>query len=256
MSSSGARTRRSELPGFAPGFLTAAPLFLAYELGLSLAPQALRSPAESLVTRGLWPLGPGVRVARLALLLVALGLALALAVRQARRSGRPLSRDLGRGLAAGVLAGFLLGPLLAWLQGWLGAGPLRAPQEPARGLALALRLAGAAAWEELLFRVALYGGLYLLVRRTTGFLGLASPLAQGVAELSALLASAALFALFHLDPLQRALGGSGEPFHSGLFLWRLSAGILLGGLFRWRGLGAAAWAHAVFNLGIALGLGP
>ena len=38
--------------------------------------------------------------------------------------------------------------------------------------------------------------------------------------------------------------------------WRLLAGILLAGLFRWRGLGVCAWAHGLFNLGLVLGAGP
>ncbi|HEX6883144.1 MAG TPA: CPBP family glutamic-type intramembrane protease [Planctomycetota bacterium] len=246
----------ADLPSLARGYLAALPLFLAYELALVGGAGTLaRSPAESFVAFGFLPLGERVLVVRFALLVVLAGLALVHEGRAASRPARPLAGALGADVALGALAGFLLAPLLHGLATWLGSPPLAAAPEPARGLSLALRLAGAAAWEELLFRVALYGGLYLLVRRTGAFLGLASPLAQGAAELAALLASAALFALFHLDALQRALGGAGEPFHAGLFLWRLSAGILLGGLFRWRGLGVAAWAHAVFNLGIALGLG-
>jgi len=251
------RTSPAHLPSLARGYLAALPLFLAYELALACGAGALaRSAAESFVAHGLLPLGERVIVVRLALLVILAGVALVHEGRAAPASRLPLAGALGSDLALGALAGFLLGPLLQGLAAWLGSEPLAAAPEPARGLFLALRLAGAAAWEELLFRVALYGGLFLLVRRTGAFLGLASPLAQGAAELVALLASAALFALFHLDAVQRGLGGAGEPFHAGLFLWRLSAGILLGGLFRWRGLGVAAWAHAVFNLGVALGLAP
>jgi hypothetical protein len=103
--------------------------------------------------------------------------------------------------------------------------------------------------------VGCYGSLFLLVRQASTFLGLASPLARAAADLSALLGSALAFALFHLDAVQAHLGAVGEPYHRGLFLWRVSAGLVLGGLFRWRGLGVAAWAHAVFNLGVALGIG-
>ena len=80
--------------------------------------------------------------------------------------------------------------------------------------------------------------------------------ARYVAELAALLGAALLFGGFHLDGAQRLIGHTGEPFHGGAFLWRVSAGILLGALFRWRGLGVSAWAHAVYNLALALGLGP
>jgi membrane protease YdiL (CAAX protease family) len=144
--------------------------------------------------------------------------------------------------------------VLLLLARFVGAGSLATAPEPARGLAALGRLVGAAPWEELLFRVGVYGGLFLLVRRSAGFLGLATPLARAGGELAALLASAVLFALFHLEPVQRLLGSPGEPFHRGVFLWRVAAGILLGALFRWRGFGVAAWAHAVFNLGLALGI--
>ena len=98
----------------------------------------------------------------------------------------------------------------------------------------------------------IYGTLFLAARRTSVF-GL-ERLAFLPAELAALLGSALLFAAFHLAGAQRLLGGEGEPYQRGLFLWRVSAGILLGALFRWRGFGVAAWAHGVFNLGIALGI--
>jgi membrane protease YdiL (CAAX protease family) len=113
---------------------------------------------------------------------------------------------------------------------------------------------GAAPWEELVFRVGVYGALFLVARRTSAFLGLESLGERFVAELAALLGSAFLFAWFHLESAQRLIGSAGEPYQHGLFLWRVSAGILLGGLFRWRGFGVASWAHAVFNLGIALGI--
>ena len=73
-------------------------------------------------------------------------------------------------------------------------------------------------------------------------------------RVGALLVSAALFSAFHLELVQQHLGARGEPYHAGLFVWRLSAGIVLAGLFRWKGLAVAAWAHALFNLGLALGI--
>jgi membrane protease YdiL (CAAX protease family) len=77
---------------------------------------------------------------------------------------------------------------------------------------------------------------------------------QAAAELVALLLSALVFSAFHLHSVQAWLGLRGERFDAGLFLWRVSAGLVLGGLFRWRGFGVAAWCHAVFNLGLALGI--
>ena len=234
------------------GYLASLPLFCAYELGQS-ATEA-RAPAERVVAHVLSPFTGRLQWVRIALLLA---LALLAAVRVSGvqdAAGRGLFRRIGRAMAEGWLAGLLLGPLLFLLQGWLASELVGVAPPPARSLPACLRLMGAAPWEELLFRVGVYGALFFAVRRTTAFLGLASPLATLAAELAALLGSALLFAWFHLDSAQHVLGSVGEPYHGGLFLWRVSAGILLGVLFRWRGLGVAAWAHGVFNLGVALGI--
>jgi len=244
-------------PSLSAGYLAALPLFLAYELALALEPgPPARAAAERVVGHALLLFGGHMQWARLALLVAAA----VLACTWLRRSREPLGAELGRRLARlageGVVAGFLLGPLLFVLQGWLAHEPLSAAPVAPRGLVATMRLLGSAPWEELLFRVALYGSVFLLVRRGSAFLGLHSRLARLGAELGALLASALVFAWFHLDSAQHLLGGSGEPFHRGLFLWRVSAGLVLGALFRLRGFGVAAWAHAVFNLGIALGIRP
>jgi hypothetical protein len=243
-------------PSLSAGYLAALPLFAAYELGLWALPDvAARASAERLVARALFLFGGRVQLARVALLAAAAALAYARMLRLRRAAAAELAPPLGQSALEGVLAGVLLGPLLLLSQRWLGAELPGLAAQPQRSLAAALRLIGAAPWEELLFRVGAYGGLYLGVRRACAFLGLATPAARGAAELGALLGSAVLFAAFHLDGVQALLGTSGEPYGHALFLWRVSAGILLGALFRWRGFGAAAWAHAVFNLGIALGIG-
>ncbi|MSR62372.1 MAG: CPBP family intramembrane metalloprotease [Planctomycetes bacterium] len=246
----------AEAPPLSAGFLAALPLFLAYELGLWLLPEhAARSSAELVVGRGLFLFGGRVQLARLALLTAAAAMAYARLRRRGSPGGRQLLRALARAAGVGILAGMLLGPLLFALLGWIGVEPVRAAPQPPRELFAALRLIGAAPWEELLFRVGLYGSLFLALRHLVSFLGLRSEFARYGAELGALLGSALLFAAFHLALVQRLLGTSGEPYDPALFAWRVSAGILLGGLFRWRGFGTAAWAHAVFNLGLALGIG-
>jgi hypothetical protein len=241
----------STTPSLSAGFLASIPLFAAYEVGeLAQGPSVGRSSAEAVLTLLFEPLGARAQFLRWGLL--AGFLVLALWRQRARGEWAP--RALGALALLGILSGLLLGPILVALQSWLDAVPLGATPEPARSLSSVLRLVGAAPWEEVLFRVSVYGALFLAVRRTSLFLGLAPGAARGAAELVGLLGSACLFALFHLGAVQRLLELPGEPFHRGLFLWRVSAGVLLGALFRWRGLGVAAWAHAVFNLGIALGI--
>jgi len=241
----------SGTPRLAAGYLATLPLFLAYELGLAVSgPEASRSSAERLACAVLAFLGEHASLARQGILVA---LAVVAAVRLARGPGLD-ARALARAVGLGILAGVLLGPLLVLLHGWLGAEPLQVADPAPRSLPRVLRLVGAAPWEEAFFRVGAYSGAYLVLRRLLEFFGLAGRAVQAAGELGALLVSAVLFALFHLDLVQTHLGARGEPYHAGLFAWRLSAGIVLGGLFRWQGLAVAAWAHALFNLGLALGI--
>jgi len=242
-----------DAPSLRAGFLAALPLFLCYELGLLLSPAgSARSSSELVLGRALFVFGERMAWARWGLL----GAACALCWVHGRDSHAPgeLARRLARRSAEGAVAGVFLAPLLGALLAWLGAEPSAAP-EPPRSLAAVLTLLGAAPWEELLFRVATYGMLFLLVSRAAAFLGAPPAIRAYGAEWIALLGSALAFAAFHLDAVQSSVGARGEPFRSALFLWRVAAGILLAALFRWRGLGVSAWAHAVFNLGIALGVG-
>lgn len=252
MARASARTERVpflEAPDLAAGFLAAAPLLLAYEVGHALAAGAApRAPAERVLTLVLSPAGEHAGAVRAVLLLVAIGACISWRGRSSAEPALSIRRQMGEG----VLAGVALAPVLFALLALNHDLSFRVQAEAPRALPAALRLAGAAPWEELLFRVGVYGILFLLVARSARFLGLGDAPRVLVAELSALLGSALLFAVFHLDLVQRLLGSPGEPYRPGVFLWRVSAGILLATLMRWRGLGVAAWAHAVFNLGIAL----
>lgn len=238
-----------EAPDLAAGFLAAAPLLVAYEVGQGLAAGAApRAPAERVLTLVLAPAGAHAGALRAALLVLAIGLCLWW---RGRSSAEPVL-SIRRQLGEGVLAGVALAPALFALLALTHDLSFHVQAETPRALPGALRLAGAAPWEEGLFRVGVYGILFLLVARSASFLGLGNAPRVLAAELVALLGSALAFAAFHLEVVQRLLGSPGEPYRPGVFLWRVSAGILLGALMRWRGFGVAAWAHAVFNLGIAL----
>lgn len=232
-----------------------APMLLAYEL--SLRPGAPRNLAELWTARGFAPLGEWAWLGRGLLLVLALGAAL-LACRRRELELRPA---LSRVLVEGLVGAVLLGPLLVWLYALLAggesttrlAGPV--PGElPSLGL-VAFHF-GSAAWEELFFRVAGYSLIYFLARRVATFFGASARGAAWAGEAVALLGSALVFALFHLEAFTGWLAEGGEPFHRGLFLWRFLAGLFLGALFRWRGPGVCAWSHGLFNAALALGVGP
>ncbi len=242
----------------AHGLLASLPLFLLYEIGLAAGISEVgRNSAELLLGRALSGLGPLEDLVR-RLLLLALAL---LALAHLWRSGEPIVRDALRQMAEGLFAAIALGPLLVAAMSWFGL--TLAELDPALGrprvelhLAGAARLVGGSVWEELLFRVGVFGVVYLLVARLAGFFGAPRAAAAVLGEVAALLGSSLVFAAIHLEAVAHPLGLGGEPFDAGAFLWRTMAGIALAGLFRWRGLGVAAWAHGLFNFALALGSGP
>ena len=264
--------------GLALGLLAMGPLLVMGEAALLWAPQSGRSAAQALIFLGLEPAGAAGDWARRLLLLVVLaGAALRLSLQ-----GIPLLPGVLRRIGEGVLGAVALGPVLlalgvpiAALLESLGHGvqasggafePLAgrlgeaAGSGPVPSLPIAALVAAAGAWEELLCRVLLYGLLMLGLRRATLLLGCGPRLATLSGEAVGLLGSALCFAALHLESVLAhfpgLIGSGGESFEPAVFTWRLTAGILLGLLFRWRGPGVAAWAHALFNLGLLLGAGP
>ena len=93
--------------------------------------------------------------------------------------------------------------------------------------------AGAGVYEELLFRGFLLASLCWIGRNV---LKAPSWITMG----TALGISAALFSVWHvIEPTESANWAA--------FRFRFAAGILLGSLFLWRGLGVAACTHAIYN---------
>jgi len=105
----------------------------------------------------------------------------------------------------------------------------------------AITFIGAGIYEEVLFRLILFSGLVMVLR--TAFLPavLAVPLAAT--------ASAALFSAAH------HFGPFGEPFDQGVFLFRTLAGLYFTVVFRLRGFGVAAGAHALYDVVVGVAMG-
>lgn len=164
-------------------------------------------------------------------------------------------------LKEALFAAVIMGPLLVALA-WLFSIPgdlqhLRTGEVGTPTLELVALRMGGGAWEELLFRWLLYSLLFLLLKRGVLLLRGSEGLAVVLAELGALGLSALAFACAHLAPVVFVLTGleGGEPFDPAIFSWRCLAGLCLGILFRWRGMGVAAWTHAFFNLALSIGAG-
>lgn len=94
---------------------------------------------------------------------------------------------------------------------------------------------GAGIYEEILFRVLLIAGL----TRLLGFIFLWKQLAR---KIVALIISGGIFSAFHF------MGEYGDFFSMELFLLRLFAGIILGGLYLFRGFGITAYTHSIYDL--------
>jgi hypothetical protein len=238
------------------GYLACVPLLAAYEWALVSSAEPTRSTAEMCLFRFLLPLGEDAHVARRCILAGLLLVCIQQMVGHRRGLGMRLLKVVGEG---GMWA-LLLAPTLILCTHLLGgvdppagfsAGPGTAP-----GLPRAAFILGAAAHEELFFRVILYSGLYLMARVLMSYFGAGLTSARLVGEIAGLVGSAGIFAALHLAAFTTWLGRGGEAFEPFVFLWRLLAGMALAGLLRWRGPGVAAWTHALFNLGLLLGAGP
>lgn len=241
------------------GFLALTPLFALYELALS-GGGTLHNLGERIVGLPLAALGEHATHARWGLL-GAVALLCAWSCARASSGALGLAPRLLRVVLEGLAAACVLGPALLiglhFLGGFDALREVHLPAAPsAPGLERLALLAGGAAYEELVFRMGVQGLCFLALRELArGWFG-AGRAALFAAEVGAVVLAAFVFAAAHLAVFTQVLGPGGEVWHSAVFPWRVLAGILLSALFRWRGPGVAAWAHAFFNAALAIGAGP
>ncbi len=115
----------------------------------------------------------------------------------------------------------------------LGLIPANSATPPGRVTLFVLSI-GAGLYEELVFRVALVGGLFLLLRRFVN--------GSRKAYITAALIGAFVFSLVHY------MGPYGDPFLLSSFTFRFLFGLALNALFLVRGFGVAAWTHALYDV--------
>jgi hypothetical protein len=239
-------------------WLALLPLLAVYAAGARLAAEsgvATRNTSELFCGQLLRLFGDFADSAGLIILAVITGAALLRAV--------SLRWPMGEGVLWSVLEGagigLLMGPLLLFFVGLFPAYLPSAELVADAGSPAASRVAlvvGGAAWEELLFRLIVYSALLALGRGLFEYLGASRKTARIPAEVFACVLSSLAFAAFHLQAVVGWMGAGGEEFELGFFVWRTVAGVLLAIIARSRGLGVAAWAHAIFNVGLVLGAGP
>ena len=223
------------------------PWLLVYQLALFFT----RSPVDNAAAAWVRTLATGF--GRDGTILLTLGVALGLGAIVVVRA-REATRDqgvFGGMLHEGVCYGALLGTVanvlatqlpmgrLVELSATTGAaGPaLQELQGEIRDMGLAI---GAGIFEELVFRGALLAGIHALLRHAVGT-------DRWTAALVSIFLSAYVFSDYH------HWGLTGEPYSAHVFAFRFHAGLLLGAVYLYRGLGIAAFAHGFYDVLVMVG---
>ncbi|MBA4065324.1 MAG: CPBP family intramembrane metalloprotease [Isosphaera sp.] len=235
-----------------PGYLSATrhpwacllfllPLLTAYELGVLWLggdhAERLRNGADAWLRWGLDLFGVGQAFAPLAVILVLLAWSW---WRWSDRPRDPVTAAFGMAFESAVFAAGLwqfsrnFGPLLDGLGVRLDVVVRAAPEQ-------ILTFIGAGIYEEVLFRLGLFGGLYGLLRVLR--------LPAVVALVLAAAAGAVAFAAAH------HVGPYGEPVRADHFAFRTCAGLYFTALLVLRGFGVAVGAHAGYDVLVGVGVG-
>lgn len=211
------------------------PLLLIYELGVLIGGSELNAAAELMKKPISWLQSHPTRVFGTDAMLLLNGLLIIVALvavwRASRRNALRLSPYLWMLTESGVYA-LLLGPLaLAPITGQFQLSGLT--PNGASFLDALVVGAGAGLYEEAFFRLMILGTIYYLAKE------LGNMRAFGAGML-ALFISGALFSAAHFM--------AGESPDLGAFIYRLSAGMILGLIYLTRGFGIAVWTHALFDM--------
>lgn len=213
------------------------PLLLIYEAGVLLLgadqAEALRNGADTWVRWLLAQIGldhpfwPG--------LFIGIGLLAWAVCTREKQPGEIPSVCMGMVIESGLFA-FSLWMLSCVLGRLLSVVnlPLAIESQPHPAFPHLISFLGAGIYEEVLFRLVLFGFLYHLF--CIGELSSLSAISLAV------IISALLFAAAH------HIGAAGEPFDGPVFVFRTVAGVFFALLLRWRGLGIAVGAHAGYDV--------
>lgn len=198
----------------------------------------IQNRAEAMIKRTLWFMG----LYQFWMPWIAFGILLGLAFWQARKQNLLQIKPpyfpfaILESLAYAVLFSLLMNLMttksitIKFLWSLLGDKAVALPAK----MALAL---GAGIYEELLFRLGIFSFTLWFTRKVL-------PAKPYVHQGLALAVSAALFSGFHFLGM--------EPFSTLAFVQRFYAGLLLGAIFSWRGIGVVVYTHAFYDLFLIL----
>ena len=211
------------------GLLLTIPVFLVYHLGILAVD--LRNGVD-LVSMATFEL---LDRSLLAYVGVTLGYAFAIgvAVFVLRRRGRIKPAELLPVLGESVLLAIVMFFTVGWATQQIfdmQAGPTA--MNPLEKLVMA---AGAGFHEELIFRVVLFAGGALALRKL-------ARLGDAKAAWIAAVVSSLLFSAIHY------IGPLGDDFHIVSFTFRFLAGMYLAAVYRFRGFAVAVYTHAIYDV--------
>ena len=222
------------------------PWLLVYQLALFFTRSPVDNAAAASIRTLVGELGRNGSMLLTIGIAASLGAVVVLRAREATRDRGVFGGMLVEGLCYGALLGTVANlmatrlPMERWVElaASTGAGEtMLEMQVGIRDLGLAV---GAGIFEELIFRGVLLAGLHALLRYAVGT-------DRITAAVVSIVLSAYLFSDYH------HWGLTGEPYDARIFAFRFHAGILLGAVYLYRGLGIAAFAHGFYDVLVMLG---
>jgi hypothetical protein len=231
-----AKTYFSDTKNLLYSFLISLPLFLAYELLILIsqpeASQIVRISVDSWFKSVFSLLG--VNAVSITLLIVALfGMFILYKEREQLRELRfkyfPIM------IGESTIYAILVTLVATFFVSMVFAFSANDPISSLTGLQKFALSLGAGLYEELFFRVILVSVLILVFQKV--FYN-----KNWAAITAAVILSAFLFSMVHY------VGSMGDPFTLSSFTYRFFFGLMLNGIYVWRGFGIAAWTHALYDL--------
>jgi hypothetical protein len=215
------------------------PLFLVYQVGVLLIPEVYNG--ADLITSQLLHLLHG-RLGAYIVLNLALGVAFVIAMAVLRKRNEFHARQFIPVILESAVYAVTMGALIVFVMlNVLHVDPRLQIHPPAAtgphdvGLLGRVILSfGAGVHEEFVFRLLMIPGLTWLGIKALG-------MRRGLAIAMAFFVSAALFSLAH-----HVVGG--EPFHIGVFVYRMLCGLIFACIFQFRGFATAVYTHSLYDI--------